>query len=485
LKISVAEPYQEEQAFLESGDEFLITGPTFEEMLHPHKIAAPIREKALAARKADPLDPINLFNITWRDENNVVYHVVLPPQLTGVDANIVVIYGNRFPSGSHKVGAAYSVLLEKELFGEVDPAVNTLVWPSTGNYGIGGAWVGGRMGCTSLVVLPAGMSRERFELIHSYGAEIVKTFGSESNVKEIYDETHRLRASDDNIRILNQFEVMGNYRFHYHVTGNTVAELAAELAQQGIGNGRVAAFVSAMGSGGTIAAGDRLKQLFPEHKIVGLEPVQCPTLYNNGYGSHDIEGIGDKHVTWIHNVWNMDALMCIDDQDCKQALQVLAEEGARTVLAKRYGIDPQAVENLATLFGISSLCNIIGAIKTARYYGLDKDETVVTVATDGIDRYHSVMAKMAEKFGRLDEAATVGRIERIFYGARTDWIMPGTREARERWHNLKYYTWVEQQGKSVEELDAQRDPQWWIRHQAMVEEIDARLVELREAEKTT
>ena len=458
----------------------MITGPTFEEMLHPHKIAAATRAKAQSARSADPLDPINLFNITWRDASDKIYHVVLPKSLTGVDAEIVVIYGKEFPSGSHKVGAAYSVLLELELFGEVDPKVHTLVWPSTGNYGIGGAWVGGRMGCKSIVVLPEGMSRERFERIESYGATINRTTGSESNVKEIYDETHRLTASDPNIRILNQFEVMGNYRFHYHVTGNTIVELAADLQARGIGNGKVAAYVSAMGSAGTIAAGDRLKQVWPDHKIVGLEPIQCPTLYNNGYGTHDIQGIGDKHVTWIHNVLNMDALMCIDDMECKKGLQVFAESTARETLVERYGVEPKLVEQLGGLFGISGICNILGAIKTAKYYNLGAGETVVTVATDALDRYHSVMGDMAEQFGTLDEAAAVGRVESIFHGMRTDWVMEGTREARERWHNLKYYTWVEQQGKTVEELDAQRDPYWWIAHQQRVGDIDARLTTLRE-----
>ncbi len=459
----------------------MITGPTFEEMLHPHKIDPQLRAQALAAQHSDPLDPINLFNITWRDADNAVYHLVLPPALTGVDANIVVIYGREFPSGSHKVGAAYSVLLEMELFGEVDPAVHTLVWPSTGNYGIGGAWVGGRMGCKSVVVLPAGMSRERFERIESYGADIIRTVGSESNVKEIYDETKRLRASGPEVRILNQFEVMGNYRFHYHVTGNTVAELASELHQQGIGNGKVAAYVSAMGSAGTIAAGDRLKQIWPDHKIVGLEPIQCPTLFNNGYGAHDIEGIGDKHVTWIHNVNNMDAIMCIDDQDCKKGLQLLTEAGSREVLVNRYGMDPAVVEQMASLFGISGVCNILGAIKTAKYYDLGKADVVVTVATDALDRYYSVMDNMADAYGVLDEAAAVGRVEGIFHGMKTDWIMPGTSAARARWHNLKYYTWVEQQGKTVEALDAQRDPAWWEAHQARVQAIDNKLVALRTA----
>ncbi|MEP7286559.1 MAG: pyridoxal-phosphate dependent enzyme [Chloroflexota bacterium] len=458
----------------------MITGPTFEEMLHPHKIDPAIRAKAKAARTDAPLDPINLFNINWRDPDGQICHIVLPHELTGVEADIVVLYGKEFPSGSHKVGAAYSVLLEKELFGEVDPAKNTLVWPSTGNYGIGGAWVGGRMGCKSLVVLPEGMSRERFERIESYGATVIKTVGSESNVKEIYDKTHELRASDPNIRILNQFEVMGNYRFHYHVTGNTLIELAAELKEKGIGRGEINAFCWANGSAGTIAAGDRLKQAFPGHLIVGLEPIQCPTLYNNGYGVHDIQGIGDKHVTWIHNVNNMDAQMCIDDMTCKKGLQLISEDAGQETLIKRYGIDSGLVQKMSTLFGISGICNILGAIKTAKYYGLGKGDIIATAATDSLDRYYSVMDDMREQFGRLDEAAAVGRVEGIFHSVATDWVLPGTRENRARWHNLKYYTWVEQQGKTVEELDAQRDPEWWLAHQARVAEIDARLLAARE-----
>ncbi len=460
----------------------MITGPTFEEMLHPNKIAPAIREKALQALKADPLNPINLFNITWRNAQNEVNHIVLPPELTGVEANIVVLFGKEFPSGSHKVGAAYSVLLEKELFGEVDPSKNTLVWPSTGNYGIGGAWVGGRMGCKSVVVLPAGMSRERFERIESYGASVIKTVGSESNVKEIYDETHRLRQ-DPNVRILNQFEQMGNYRFHYHVTGNTIAELAGELQAKGIGNGKAAAFVWAMGSGGTNAAADRLKQVFPDCKHVGLEPIQCPTLFNNGYGSHDIQGIGDKHVTWIHNVLNMDALMCIDDIQCKKGLQLLAEPVGRETLVKRYGANPELIEKMGDLFGISGICHILGAIKTAKYYGFGKDDVIYTAATDSLDRYYSVIDEMAAHYGKLDEAAAVGRVEGVFHSAGTDWVLEGTKDVRERWHNLKYYTWVEQQGKSVQELDAQRDPQWWVGHQQRVQEIDKRLNTLRETEE--
>jgi len=293
----------------------IVTGPTFEEMLHPEKMDPATRKAAINARVEDPLDPINLFNITWKDDDNEIYHYVLPKELTGVEAPIVVLRSVHFPTRSHKVGATYSVLIEKELLGEVDPSVHTLVWPSTGNYGIGGAFVGCRMNFDSVVILPEEMSRERFEMIERLGARVIATPGSESNVKEIYDKAWELVRADPNVRVLNQFEVMGNYRFHYFVTGNTIAELASVLQSQGIGNGRIAAFVSAMGSGGTIAAGDCLKQIWPDHKIVGLEPVQCQTLYSNGYGAHRIEGIGDKHVTWIHNVRNMDLLMCVDDME--------------------------------------------------------------------------------------------------------------------------------------------------------------------------
>lgn len=456
----------------------MITGPTFEEMLHPQTMDPAIRAQADAARVAAPLDPINLFNITWREIDNSVAHVVLPHELTGIDAEVVVLTGKVFPSGSHKVGAAYSVLLEKVLFGEVDPAKHTLVWPSTGNYGIGGAWVGGRMGCKSIVVLPEGMSRERFERIESYGASVIKTYGSESNVKEIYDKTHELKQNPD-IRILNQFEVMGNYRFHYHVTGNTIVELLGELQGKGIGNGKAAAFVWAMGSGGTNAAADRLKQVYPDCKHVSLEPIQCPTLFNNGYGSHEIQGIGDKHVTWIHNVWNVDALMCIDDMSCVRGLQLLAEPIGRETLVKRYGVDAALVERLGECFGISGVCHILGAIKTAKYYGFGKGDVIVTAATDGFDRYPSEMDKLRAHEGALDEAAAVGRLEGIFHAQKTDWVQDGNRHNQERWHNLKYYTWVEQQGKTVHELDAQRDPAWWIAHQERVAEIDARLRAVR------
>jgi cysteine synthase len=458
----------------------LVIGPTFEEMLHPWGIESEVRSRALEMRVSDPLNPLNLYNITWRDRAGRVCYELLPPELTGVEAPIVVLYGKDFPTGSHKVGAAYSVLIDRELTGEVDPSVHQLIWPSTGNYGIGGAWVGCRMNFDSTVILPEQMSSERFDLVRSYGAKLVLTPGCESNVKEIYDRCSQLRAQDpERVRILNQFEVFGNYRFHYYVTGNTVAELAQELGRNGVGGGRVAAFVSAMGSAGTIAAGDRLKQIWPDHQIVGLEPVQCPTLYWNGYGGHDIQGIGDKHVTWIHNVANMDAIMCVDDVECKKGLQLLVEEAGWNVMAGGFGIPEEKVRSLSRIFGISGVCNVLGAIKAAKWYGFGKADLIVTICTDAIDRYRSVMDQMTATYGPMNETEAAVRLVSIFHKQKADWICEGTREAKRRWHNLKYYTWVEQQGKTVEELDSQLRPDYWLAEQERVADIDKMILQTR------
>jgi cysteine synthase len=483
--------------------------PTFEELLHPRTVDASIRERAAKARAGAPLDPVNLFNINWlrphptpnpsspplrsedlwpkgegssdspfRGLGGEVNHFIMPHSLTGVDAEIVLLVAKDFPTGSHKVGPAYSVLAEKYVQGEIEPGKHTLVFPSTGNYGIGGSWVGPRAGFKSMVILPAGMSRERFEKIESYGATYTKTYGSESNVKEIYDECNRLqRERGDTMKIMNQFSEMGNYRFHYHVTGNTIVELEQELSAT-LGTRGVSAFVSAMGSAGTIAAGDRLKQVFPHCKVVGLEPVQCPTLFNNGYGSHEIQGIGDKHVTWIHHVTNMDGLACIDDVECLRILHVFTSPIGSETIMRRYGVDGEAACTIAGIFGISGVCNLLGAIKTARHFGLGKKDVIVTIATDGIDRYRSIMDHWDAEH-TLNEAAVEARVGGILRHQKTDWFMDGTPENRRRWHNLKYYTWVEQQGKTVEELDAQLSEEWWLAEQAKVHDVNAKLVALR------
>jgi cysteine synthase A len=452
--------------------------PTLEELLHPATQPAAVRARARAS--TDPLDPIHLFDMTWRRLHadgrvGAVTHMVLPRALTGTRASVVVMCGLNFPTGSHKVGPAYSIAREKLVSGEIVQDGSTLVFPSTGNFGIGGAWVGPRLGFRSLVVLPAEMSAERFEKIRAYGAEINATPGSESNVKEIYDRVAQLRADPQN-RILNQFAEMGNYRFHHHVTGGSAVELARELQAEGIGNGRIAAFVSAMGSAGTIAAGDRIKAEWSDAKVVAVEPVQCPTLYNVGYGSHAIEGIGDKHVTWIHNVRNTDLLVCVDDQQCLEALQ-LVEEGQDT-LAAALGLDPGPLSCMRGTFGVSAMCNILAAIQTAHYYDMGEGELLFTAATDNFDRYPSVLRRLDATVGPQTDAVARRRIG-IFHDQRPNMVLEGTMPVRRRWHNQKYFTWVEQQGHTVEALEALWSPATWAAEAARVPELDRQTLALR------
>ncbi len=447
--------------------------PTLDELLHPERQPHAIRAAALASK--DPLDPIHLFQMCWRRPDGEISHLVLPRALTGLECEIVVMSGRHFPTGSHKVGPGYSIAREKLVAGEITPDGSTLVFPSTGNFGIGGAWVGPRLGFRSLVVLPEDMSAERFEKIRAYGASVIATPGSESNVKEIYDKVWELRRDPQN-RILNQFEEMGNYRFHYHVTGGAAAMLAWELGTRGIGDGKVAAFVSAMGSAGTLAAADHLKARWPDCKAVAVEPQECPTLYNVGYGAHAIEGIGDKHVTWIHNVRNTDLLVCVHDRDTLRGTQLLQE--GREVLARQLGLDADTLARLDGFFGMSGVCNVLAAIQTARYYQLGAGKVVVTVATDGFDRYPSVMRRLDEVEGPQTEDVARRRID-LFRESAPTMVLEGTMPVRRRWHNQKYFTWVEQQGKTVAELEALWRPEFWHAEAAKVAELDQETLRMR------
>lgn len=452
-----------------------VVGPTYEEMLHPWKIDKDVRKAALAMKETDPLHPLNLYNITWRNEDDGFNYFVLPREFTNTKANIVVMFAKNFPSGSHKVGPTYSVLTEKTVDHEVDPSVHRLVWPSTGNYGAGGAFVSSRMNYNSLVILPEEMSQERFDLIYKYGSEVIATHGCESNVKEIYDKTHELVAEDpEHIRILNQFESFANYRFHEYVTGNTLIELVRD---EEIGNKGIAAIHLTVGSGGTIASGDRIKKVFPNAKVVAGEPVQCPTLSLNGYGGHDIQGIGDKHVTWIHNVMNTDGVVLIDDMDSKRLLKLISSDEGKTYL--KTFMDDDLVEFMSDKLGISGCANIIGAIKTAKYYDLGEGENVLTVATDSLDRYHSVMKQIPT----LTDADCQSIYHRVVKYQDNSLFFEGDRHNRLRWHNLKYYTWVEQQGKTVEALDEMLYQEFWHNEADKVPHYNELIKAYREANK--
>jgi cysteine synthase len=445
-------------------------GPTYEEMLHPEKIDPAVREKALKAAKENELDPINLFNINWKNEAGEVRKVVLPKEITGVDANIVVMLGTYFPSGSHKVGPAYATLIEGCVDGEIIPGEHTILGPSTGNFGIGVSYICNLMGYKAIVIMPDNMSKERYERIKKYGAELDLTPGTESDVILTLQRTYELKKNPQN-KPLAQFELMPNYRFHRHITGNSAIE-----AVQGIGNGRIACFTSAPGSAGTIAAGDQIKEAFPEAKVVALEPYECSTLANGGVGQHRIEGIGDKMCTLIHNVLTTDFVTLIKDEDCVRGLKIV-QDGAEIMV--KSGMDPEVANSFKNLFGVSGICNILGAIKMAKYLRLGPDDNVVTVATDGFDRYNSVLEELGERTLEMEDFVLERWLKDIFVGAdETDVYDFRKPEKKEQLFKQKEKDWLPF-GYSQEYLDGMRFMDYWNSEYDKFKEYDEKIKKLR------
>ena len=399
-----------------------VPGPTYREMLHPELVPAAFRSQAL-------------FNITWRGPGNRIRHIVLPKELTGVEANIVVLIGRDFPSGSHKVGPAYATLMEGELAGEIQPGESTMIGPSTGNFGIGVAYIAHLKGYPAIVIMPEQMSEERYARIRQYGGQLDLTPGSESDVILVLERTQHYKKDPRN-KILAQFELLPNYRFHRYVTGRSALEAAAQY-----GNGEVAAFVSAPGSAGTLAAGDEIKARYPACAICALEPKECSTLFNNGRGTHRIEGIGDKMVTLIHNVLTTDYVALIHDDDCVMGLELL--ERRRGLVERLLGRPPGYLDSLEGMFGISTICNIVGAIRMARYLGLGPEDNVVTIATDGMDRYPSVLANLEKRRGPLDDASLSASFEEIFRGGNSRDILDlRPPEQKQRLFGYKEQVWT-------------------------------------------
>lgn len=434
--------------------------PTFAEMRDPGGIDPAVRSQ-LSGIEMQELDPLNLFRITWRNDPvtggfGEVNALEFPPELTGVSARIVGLVGKHFPTGAHKVGAAFGCLVPQLVTGEFDPTRHTAVWPSTGNYCRGGAFDSALLGCRALAILPEEMSRERFDWLEEIGAEIIATPGCESNVKEIFDKCWEIRRARPEAVIFNQFDEFGNYLWHYAVTGPAAEAAFERIADSG---NRLAAWVGATGSAGTLAAGDYLRKRFPGCRITAAEALQCPTLLSSGFGGHRIEGIGDKHVPWIHNVRNTDVVTAVDDVATMRLLRLFNEPVGHEVLAG-LGIPVDTVERLP-LLGISSICNLLAAIKTARYYELDGSDVLVTSLTDSADLYRTRLAELREESGAYTNAEARVDYERFLLGATTDHLRELGYTDRKTIHNLKYFTWVEQQGKSVEELNALWSPAFW------------------------
>ena len=456
--------------------------PTFEQMRDPSRTPAAIREKLKNVGLWD-LDPLNLFRINWKNEPvasgggfGKVNFLEFPPSLTGVEARILALVGKWFPTGAHKVGAAFACLVPRLVTGQFDPTTQKAVWPSTGNYCRGGAYDSALLGCQSIAILPEGMSKERFEWLAKIAGEVIKTPGSESNVKEIFDKTWELRRSGEDLMIFNQFEEFGNYLWHYNVTGHAMLELLErELGPREAFRG----VTLTTGSAGTLACGDLLKQHFPSSKIAAGEAAQCPTLLENGFGAHRIEGIGDKHVPWIHNVKNTDLVIDLDDAGIVALARLFNEPVGRRYLTGR-GVPDHTVEQL-DLLGFSGIANLTMAIKFAKYYELGRTDAVLTVLTDSMDLYRSRLDEMRVDYGEYREPQAAADCARYLHGLTTDGLLELRYTDRRRIHNLKYFTWVEQQGRTHEELVAQwSDSGYWTGVQGQASAIDERIQDFNE-----
>lgn len=449
--------------------------PTFKQQRNPELIPEVIKNKLKNVGLWD-LNPLNLFRISWYNEPvpsgggyGSVNYVELPPELTGVDARIITLIGKWFPTGAHKVGAAFGCLVPRLVTGQFDPSSQKAVWPSTGNYCRGGAYDSNLLGCESIAILPEGMSQERFDWLASVAGETIKTPGSESNVKEIFDKCWELRASGQDLVIFNQFEEFGNYLWHYEITGPAMLDVLNQVmaptdAYRGV--------VLTTGSAGTIACGDFMKEQFPTSKIAASEALQCPTMLTNGFGAHRIEGIGDKHIPWIHNVKNTDVVMAIDDAGPMGLLRLFNEEAGQEYLVDQ-GVSPDLVEKLP-LLGISSIANILSSIKFAKYYELGADDVVLTVATDSMEMYASRILELREEEGPFTSLNAAANYAQYLKGVTTDYLQELSYNDRKRVHNLKYYTWIEQQGRSYEEIQAQwYDANYWTDIHGHVDEMDS------------
>ena len=454
----------------------IIPGPTYAEMRNPLLLPSALRTAAKDALNSDELNAVNLFNINWKNTGDQVEALVLPRELTGVQANIVVLSGRNFPSGSMKVGPAYVTLAEHEAMDGLRPGDKAVIGPSTGNFGIGTAYISRLKGYRAIVVMPDNMSRERYERIRKYEGDLDLTPGTESDVILTLERTHSEYVSKpDEYVVLAQFELLPNYRFHRHVTGDAVVQSVRD-----IGNGRVAAFVSAPGSAGTLAAGDYVKSIWRDARTVALEPRECSTLYDGGQGQHRIEGIGDKMVTLIHNVFNTDLLMLIHDEDTVRGMEVM--QSATQVLVDRLGVPSDVACELYGKFGPSCICNIVGAIKTAKYLGLGPEDNVVTIATDSYDRYPSVSQALYDRIGgKPDDDQLEMWAKSVFLGASLGEIIdlnaPGQQA---RLQQMKEDLWT-RFGYDASYVRRMAGQDFWDGEYAKIQEIDPLIEETRGA----
>jgi len=442
--------------------------PTWSELADPGSIAGDILS-ALGDVDPDAPQAENLWRVHWfndasrRETAALPGYVVLPPELTGVAAPIVVLLGRRFPMiGAHKVLAAYACLVPRLVTGAFDPGRDRAIWPSTGNYCRGGVAISRILGCRGVAVLPTGMSRERFDWLRQWvsdPADIIRTPGTESNVKEIYDKCAELARDTANV-ILNQFSEFANYLIHYCCTGRAFDRVFSYLRKDN-SDFRLAAFVCATGSAGTIAAGDYLKERHGS-RIAAVEALECPTMLCNGYGEHNIQGIGDKHIPLIHNVMNTDLVIGVTDAASDALNQLFGSNAGRGYLGGRQKIDSEVIRQFDDI-GLSGLASIVAAIKLAKHLEYGPEDVVMTVATDSAQLYASErQAYLARRYPDGFDEVNAGEIfAHHLEAVADDHVLELRHLDRKRIFNLGYYTWVEQQGVTIEDFDRRSDQRFW------------------------
>jgi cysteine synthase len=471
LKVNEAQRKRNIQRCREKG----ILLPTYAQMRDPSKLPDSVK-KELAGIGLWDVHSRNLFRVTWHNEPKEsgglfggVNFLELPSSLTGTKARIVGLAGKWFPTGAHKVGAALSCLLPELVTGRFDPTTKKAVWPSTGNYCRGGAYISRLLSCPSIAILPAGMSKERFEWLRTMAEEVIATPGCESNVKEIFDKCIELERTRPDAVIFNQFDQLPNHLWHYAVTGPAMEEAFRRIARPG---DRVAGAVLSSGSAGTLGAGSYLRDNFAGAKVAVAEALQCPTILENGFGDHRIEGIGDKHIPWIHNLRDTDAAVGVDDELPMRLIRLFNEKAGREALAEA-GVPAELLAKL-DLLGISGVGNLVGAIKFAKYFELGPSDVVFTVFTDSMALYGSRLRELSSERGAYDRRQA-DRDLAVLGVLSDDKVLELSQVDKRRVHNLKYFTWIEQLGKDLGELRSQWSDyrSYWGGLRSQVGELDS------------
>ena len=318
-------------------------------------------------------------------------HVVLPSELTGVDAPIVVLLGRRFPMiGAHKVLAAYACLVPRLVTGRFDPASDRAVWPSTGNYCRGGVAISRILGCRGVAVLPAGMSRERFDWLEQLGRRSGRHRPHAGHGEQRQGNLRQVRRAVAAIRenvILNQFSEFANYLIHYYCTGPRLRSrvLAPEVHEPRVPAGGIRL-------GDRLGRHDRRRRLpestprledrrgrgarVPDHAVQRLRRAQHP---GHRRQAHPADPQRHEHRCRRRR---------LGPQRPTRSTSCSAATSAAPISDRRRTIDPDLVRQFDDI-GISGLANIVAAIKVAKHLDYGPDDVVMTVATDSAALYGS------------------------------------------------------------------------------------------------